>query len=92
MQSEILKWVFLKMGQLSHYRYRVCRFLWPIRLMPSRALPFKQKTKIAFEKPGLIHKACMEFMEASFKIKFQIIVVIVHFLDQTNHTSDRFFR
>ena len=71
MQSEILKWDFLKMGQLSHYRYRVCRFLWPIRLMPSRALPFKQKTKIAFEKTGLIHKACMEFMEASFKIEFQ---------------------
>ena len=92
MQSEILKWVFLKMGQLSHYRYSVCRFLWPIRPMPSRALPFKQKTKIAFEKPGLIHKTCMEFMEASFKIKFQIIVVIVHFLDQTNHTSERFFR
>ena len=47
--------------------------------------PIQAKTKIAFEKPGLIHKTCMEFMEASFKIKFQIIVVIVYFLDQTNH-------
>ena len=47
--------------------------------MPSRALPFKQKTKIAFEKPGLIHKACMGFMEASFDNRFKITVAIVHF-------------
>ena len=85
MQSKIIEWDFLKIGQLSHYCYMVCRFLWPISLMPSRALPFKQKTKIAFEKPGLIHKACMGFMEASFDIRFKITVAIVHFLDQTNH-------
>ena len=49
----------------------------------------KNEKKIAFEKPGLIHKACMEFMEASFKIKFQIIVVIVYFLDQTKYVIIR---
>ena len=33
--------------------------------------PIQAKTKIASEKTGLIHKTCMEFMEASFEIEFQ---------------------
>ena len=58
-------------------RNGIRRFLWSIRLMPSSALPFEQKTKIAFEKPEFIHKACMEFMEAVFKIRFQISILYV---------------